>query len=178
VKANASQPSLIGYEILRRVEQAEVPGYPLNPDTQRAVLGTRAGQYVVPPGIDVFELGLLDTPGQFELLPITLDEKPLWDDVIHVLVTETQAEHQRSILFRSYQALHDLIIESDELDASITEWSARGATHPIFGMLRHATINVWKANRHGHEPLSERELDALHDRVARQVAAQINARTR
>lgn len=166
---------MIGYEILRRVERWEVPGHPLDPRTERAVLGTWSATYLVPPGIDLFELGLVDRAGHFELLPITSDHKPLWDRVVHVLVTDAQAERQRGILLRSYRALLAMILESDELEASVVEWSRRGATHPVFGMLRLATIDVWKAKRRGRAPLSESELEALHARVARQVAAKIRA---
>jgi hypothetical protein len=175
VTANAPQPRVIGYEILRRVERWEVPGHPINPRMERAVLGTWSDKYLLPPGIDLFELGLIDSAGQFELLPITADDEPLWDDVIHVIVTDAQAERQRGILMRSYRALHAMIEEGDELEASIVEWSRRGTTHPVFGMLRLATIDVWKARRRGNAPLGERELEALHADVARRVASQIRA---
>lgn len=167
---------MLGYEILRRIDRAEVPGYSIDPHVGRAVLGTRTGKYLIPPGIDVFELGLIDTAGNFELLPITVEEKPLWDDVVNVLVTEAQAKHQLAILMRSYRALHAMIAEADVLETSVAEWSARGATHPVFGMLRHAAIDVWRARRRGRAPVSEPELDDLHARVARKVAVKIRAR--
>lgn len=166
---------MIGYEILRRVEQAEVPDHPLDAHTERAVLGARDGRYLVPPGIDILELGLISAAGRFELLPIDGNDKPLWDEVVHLLVTEPQAERQRGLLLRSYKALHAMIQEADELDAAVAEWSARGAAHPVFGMLRLEAIEVWKTLRHGSEPLSEPELDALHTAVARRVAAKLHA---
>jgi hypothetical protein len=93
-----------------------------------------------------------------------------------VLVTEAQASHQLAILMRSYRALHTMIAEADVLEASVAAWSARGATHPIFGMLRHAAIDVWRAQRRSREPLSEPDLDELHARVALKVAVKIRAR--
>lgn len=175
VKANTPDPRVIGYEILRRVGQAEVPDQPLDPHTERAVLGARDGRYLVPPGIDILELGLISAAGRFELLPIDANDKPLWDEVVHLLVTEPQAERQRGLLLRSYKALHAMIQEADELDAAVAEWSARGTAHPVFGMLRLEAIEVWKTMRHGTEPLSEPELDALHAAVARRVAAKLHA---
>lgn len=175
MKANAPDPRVIGYEILRRVDQAEVPGYPLNPRTERGVLGARDGRYLVPPGIDIFELGLIYAAGRFELLPIDVNDKPLWDEVTHLMVTEEQAERQRGLLLRCYRALHAMILEADELEASIAECSARGVAHPVFGMLRLETIEVWKAMRRGTEPLGESDLDALHACVARGVAAKLRA---
>lgn len=91
------------------------------------------------------------------------------------MVTEAQAERQRDLLRRSYTALHAMILEADELEASVAEWSERGVMHPVFGMLRLETIEVWKAMRRGSEPLSERDLAALHASVARRVATKIRA---
>jgi hypothetical protein len=175
VNADGSRPRVIGCEILRRVEPAELPGHSVNRRTDRVVLGPWSRQYLVPPVLDLFELGLVDTAGNYELLPVTADGKPLWDEVVHVLVTTAQAERQRGILMRSYRALHAMILEADELEASVVEWSGRGATHPVFGMLRLATIDVWTARRRRGEPLSEADLDVLHAAVARQVAAKIGA---
>ena len=174
VKANV-HPSVIGYEILRRVERAELSGYPLNPRTARAVLGARNRRYLVPPGIDLFELGLLDTAGRYELLPIDVDDKPLWDEVVHLVVSDAQVERQRQILRRSYRALHAIIWEASKLESSIAEWSRRGETHPVFGMLRLETIEVWKSMRHEIEPLNESRLGSLRARVVHQVAASVRA---
>ena len=171
-----SHPGLIGYEIVRRVRRAEVPAaYPFNPQTAHAVLGASGRRYLVPPGIDVLELGLIDTPGRFELLPLDLDDKPLWDEVIHLIVTKAQAERQHSILLRSYRALHALIVESATLHASVAGWPRRGALHPVFGFIRLETIETWKSLRHGTNALSEEELDQLHESVARRVAIRIRA---
>lgn len=175
MQANRPHRRIIGYEILRRVEQWEVPGYPLNPRTERAVLGAGETRYLVPPGIDLFELGIISVPGPHELLPIDLDDKPLWNDVVHVLVTRTQAQRQRALLLRSYRALHAMIREADQLEASIEAWSRRGEAHPVFGMLRLEAIEVWASMRQGTEPLDERELDVLHAEMARRVAARIGA---
>jgi hypothetical protein len=96
----------MGYEILRRLTRAEMSRYPsLDFRTQRAVLGTRSAKYLIPLGIDLFELGLIDTPGRFELLPVTADEKPLWGAVIQLLVSEAEADRQADLLLRSYRAL-------------------------------------------------------------------------
>ena len=145
-----SHRRLIGYEILRRVRRTEIPAdYPFNPRTARAVLGVSGRRYLVPPGIDVLELGLIDTPGRFELLPLDLCDKPLWDEVIHLMVTKAQAERQHGIVLRSYRALHTLIVESATLRASVAGWPRRSAPHPVFGIIRLETIETWKSLRHG-----------------------------
>src|ERR1043165_7173423 len=170
MNAKALQSRIIGYEILRRVTGAEVSGYPIDPTLGRGVLGTPTERYLVPPSVDLFELGLLDREGQYELLPITTNEEPLWDGVIHVLVTEAQADRQREILLRSYRTLHRMIREADELEASAAERPQaaedevgarlpRRGPHPVFGMLRLAMIDVWKMRRRGRGPLCEKELD-------------------
>jgi hypothetical protein len=175
VKTKRSSPRIIGYEILRRVEPGEVPGYPLDPRKDRAVLGAREKKYLVPPDVDVFELGLIDRPGPHELLPIDQNDKPLWDDVIYLLVSEAEATRQRELLRMAYRALCGMIVEADELEASVAEWSRRREAHPIFGMLRLATIDVWAARRRGQGQISVRERHVLHAEVARRVAAQILA---
>jgi hypothetical protein len=174
--ADASQLRIVGYEILRKVEPAELPeGYSVNPRTERAVLGARDRAYLIPPGIDVLELGVIQSAGRFELLPIDVGGKPLWDQVVDLIVTDAEAERQRGILLRAYRAVLALILEADELESSVAEWSRRRETHPVFGMLRLETIEVWKSKRRGSDPLDERELDALHQDVARRVAARIGA---
>jgi hypothetical protein len=175
VKTKTPRSGVLGYEILRRVAQSEVPDIPIDPRNERAVLGSRKSRYLVPPSIDIFELGLLTNPGQYELLPIDADDKPLWNDVVNLLVTEAHAHRQRALLLRAYRALHAMIREADELESSINEWSRRGETHPIFGILRLTTIDVWRSNRRGREPLTEDELDALHWKVGRRVAKKIRA---
>jgi hypothetical protein len=67
VKAKHSRPRIVGFEILRRIESGEVPGYPLDPRKDRAVLGAREGRYLVPPDVDVFELGLIDRPAPIRM---------------------------------------------------------------------------------------------------------------
>jgi hypothetical protein len=167
---------VVGYEILRRVEPGELPGNPLDPRTDRAVLGAPEKRYLVPPDVDVLELGLIDRPGRHELLPVDEDDKPLWDDVIHLLVSEAEAARQRELLRMAYRALCGMIAEADELEASVAERSRRREAHPVFGMLRLATIDVWAARRRGLGQLGVRELDALHAEVARRVAVRIGAR--
>jgi hypothetical protein len=168
---SAPYPRLIGYEILQRIGHADVPGHSLNPRTERAVLSSREGRYLVPPGIDIFELGLITKAGSYELLPIDVDDKPLWNEVSRLIVTQKQATQQRELLLRAYRVLHDLLLEPNELEASITESSQRNETHPVFGVLRQAIIEVWKSMRRGNEPLSESDLDRLHVSVAQHVAA-------
>jgi hypothetical protein len=175
VKAKRSRSRIVGYEILRRVEPGEVPGYPLDPRRERAVLGAREERYLVPPGVDIFELGLIDRSGPHELLPIDENDKPLWDDVIHLLISEAEAVRQRELLRKAYCALCGMIVEADELEASVAERRRRREAHPVFGMLRLATIDVWAARRRGPGQLGVRELDSLHSEVARRVAAQIRA---
>lgn len=138
------------------------------------MLGAQGKHYLVPPGIDLFELGIIVLAGPYELLPIDRDDKPRWDEVIHVLVSSSQAERQRELLFRSHRALCRMIREADELEASIAEWSLRREAHPVFGMLRLATIDVWASMR-GGGPLDDRKLAILHEEVARRVAARIRA---
>jgi hypothetical protein len=175
VKAKHSRPRIVGYEILRRVEPWEVPGYPLDPRRDRAVLGAQEKRYLIPPDVDVFELGLIDRPGLHELLPIDPSDKPLWDAVIDLLVSEAEAARQRELLRMAYRTLCGMIAEADELEASVSEWSRRREAHPVFGMLRLATIDVWAARRQGLGQLNTRELHALHAEVARRVAARIRA---
>ncbi len=175
MKAKRSRPRIVGYEILRRVEPREVPGYPLDPRKDRAVLGAREKRYLVPPGVDVFELGLIDGPGPHELRPIDENDKPLWDDVIHLLVGEAEAARQRELLRMAYRALWGMIAEADELEASVAESSRRREAHPVFGMLHLETIDVWAARRRGLGRLGVHELHVLHVAVARRVAARIRA---
>jgi hypothetical protein len=52
------------------------------------VLGARETMYLVPPDVDVFELGLIDRSGPHEPLPVDEDDMPLWDDAIHLLISE------------------------------------------------------------------------------------------
>jgi len=139
------------------------------------VLGTLEKRYLIPPDIDVFELGLIDRPGLHELLPVDENDKPLWDDVIHLLVGEAEAARQRELLLMAYRALCGMIAEADELKASVAERSHRRETHPIFGMLRLATIDVWAARRRGLGQIGVRERQSLHAEVARRVAARIHA---
>ncbi len=176
-KAKVPRPRLLGHEILRRVTRAEVPAnYPLNPRSDRAVLGALEGRYLVPPGIDVLELGLIDTAGRFELLPIDRRDKPLWDQVTHLLVSDAEAERQREIVLSTYRALCARITEAEQLRSSVAEWSRSRVAHPVFGTIRFETIATWRSRRHGTEPLGERVLDRLRAEVARRVAARIGAR--
>jgi hypothetical protein len=133
---------------------------------------------LIPPDIDILELGIITVAGHYDLLPIDTDDKPLWSSTTSLIVTAEQAEQQRRLLIRAYRALHALIREAAELEASITEWSRRGVTHPVFGMLRLTTIEVWKMMRRTNEPLLEKDLDRLHAEVARHVAAKIRAHAR
>lgn len=176
-EAKVSRPRLLGHEILRRVTRAEVPAnYPLNPRSDRAVLGALEGRYLVPPGIDVLELGLIDTAGRFELLPIDCRDKPLWDQVTHLLISDAEAERQREIVLSTYRALCARITEAEQLRSSVAEWSRSRVAHPVFGTIRFETIATWRSRRHGTEPLGERVLDRLRAEVARRVAARIGAR--
>ncbi len=168
---------LLGHEILRRVSRAEVPaGYPLDPRTDRAVLGAREGRYLVPPGVDVLELGLVDRAGRFELLPIDLRDKPLWGEVTQLLVTAAEAERQRGIVQRAYRDLCTHIVEAEELRSSVAEWSSRRVAHPVYGTIRFETVATWRSMRRGTEPLTDDERAALHAEVLRRVAASIGAR--
>lgn len=176
-EAKVPRSRLLGHEILRRVTRAEVPAnYPLNPRSDRAVLGALEGRYLVPPGIDVLELGLIDTAGRFELLPIDRRDKPLWDQVTHLLISDAEAERQREIVLSTYRVLCARITEAEQLRSSVAEWSRSRVAHPVFGTIRFETVATWRSRRHGTEPLGERVLDRLRAEVARRVAARIGAR--
>jgi hypothetical protein len=176
-QAQVPRPRLLGHEILRRIARAEVPSeVALDPRTDRAVLGSREGRYLVPPGIDVLELGLIDTPGAFELLPIDRRDRPRWDEVTHLLVTPSEAEQQRAIVLRLYRILCDRIAEAEELNSSVADWSRRGVAHPVFGTIRFETIATWRSLRRRIELFDEHALGRLHAEVARRVAARIGAR--
>ncbi len=75
----------------------------------------------------------------------------------------------------AYRTLCGMIAEADELEASVAVWSRRREAHPVFSMLRLATIDVWAARRHGLGQLGARELESLHAEVARRVAVRIRA---
>jgi hypothetical protein len=177
--ADASAPRVIGYEILRRFPQegdtmvAFDP--PIDARLERAVLGAPGGRYLVPPGIDLFELGLIARAGRYELLPIDVADRPLWHAITDVMVTEGEALRQRRLLLCCYRALHATIREADALDADVTAWRSRGEMHPIFWMLRVETIEVWKQRRRISEPIKDRDLDLLHAAVAGRVATRIEA---
>lgn len=175
VTESASERRLIGHEILKRVAQADFPRYPVNPLTTRGVLGACGERYLIPPGVDPLELGLIQVPGNYVLLPVDTDDTPMWDAVVNFQVTEAQAVRQRQLLMRSYQALHDMIGEADELDASVSEWSRCGRTHPVFGMLRLEIIRAWVESGHEAGPLSAAERIALDRSAAVRVAARIRA---
>jgi hypothetical protein len=148
---------------------------PVDPKRERAVLGSPAGRYLVPPGIDLFELGVIARAGRYELLPIDVADRPLWHAIIDVMVTEDEALRQRRLLLRCYRTLYATIREADALDAEVTAWRSRGEMHPIFWMLRVETIEVWKHRRRTSEPLRDRDLDLRHAAVARRVATRIEA---
>jgi len=176
MRGDDANSRLLGHEILRRVRRAGVPaGLPLDPRRDRAVLGAREGRYLVPPGIDVLELGLIDAAGEYELLPIDRRDKPLWDEVTHLLVTAAEAERQLGIVMRSYRALCGRIAEADVLQSSVAEWSKRRAAHPVFGLIRLETVETWRSMRRETGAPDERELERLHAQVAGRVARRIRA---
>lgn len=172
-----SDPQLIGYEILRRVPPgggSRIPfDPPIDPTRERAVLGPPDGRYLIPPGIELFELGIIASAGRYELLPIDAAESPLWHAITDLVVTEDEARRQRRLLLRCYRILHATIREADALEAEVIARRGRGEMHPIFWMLRFETIEVWKQRRRVSEPITDRELDLLHAAVARRVAARI-----
>lgn len=177
--ADASAPRMIGYEILRRFPQEGDTVVPFDPPIvarlERAVLGPPGGRYLVPPGIDLFELGVIARAGRYELLPIDVADRPLWHAITDVMVTENEALRQRRLLLRCYRTLHATIQEADALDADVIAWRSRGAMHPIFWLLRVETIEVWRQRRRISEPITDREFDLLHAAVARRVATRIEA---
>ena len=103
-------------------------------------------------------------------------DKPLWDQVTHLLISDAEAERQREIVLSTYRALCARITEAEQLRSSVAEWSRSRVAHPVFGTIRFETIATWRSRRHGTEPLGERVLDRLRAEVARRVAVRIGAR--
>lgn len=164
---------IIGCEIHRKVAQSEIPSHlALKARETRGVLGKDGYKYVVPPGVDPLELGVIVSAGQFELVPITFDGNPLWHETINLLVTEDQAARQRSIVMSFYHALLDhMPYDAPDLEAGVQAEAKRGETHAIFGLLRRAAIETWAEHRVGSDPLDEPQRERLHAGVARRTAA-------
>jgi hypothetical protein len=174
-----SAPTVIGYEILRPFPHGNGSAVPFDPPSrrkhERAVLGPPDGRYLLPLGVDLFELGLIARAGRYELLPIDVADNPLWHAVTDVMVTPDEALRQRRLLLRCYRTLHATIREADALEAEVIARRNRGEMHPVFWMLRLETIEIWKQRRRGSEPITDRDLDLFHAAVARRVATRIEA---
>lgn len=152
---------------MRKVSQDEIPStIPLKSRTARGTLWT------IPPGLDPLEIGLIQSAGRFELLPIDVGDKPLWGEVTHLVVTDNEARRQRDILFGYYDAmLRILPDDAADVDISVREVQDSGETHPIFQLLRQAALETWIDNRKGTGPLTEAQREKLNMSVARRATA-------
>jgi hypothetical protein len=155
-----------GYEILRKVRKEEVPAdIPLN----KGLRGSYG--YLVPPGIDLLELGLIHKAGHYELLPIDADDKPLWDEVTNLIITESQAAEQIEITFAAARALLDLMPD-DAADLDIMLQGKYPDFRPsLLFLLGEAAVDTWTELRRGSAPLDEAERLRLQAAVTRRVAA-------
>jgi hypothetical protein len=165
-------PRIVGYWIGRKVTQSEIPTT-ISVKAKDAVgmLGHGDTQYVVPPGVDVLELGLVANPGQFVLIPFSDDQNSLWDQTHTLLVTEEQAAVQRDINARFYAALlAQLPYDASDLESAVAESRKLGKLHPIFGLLRQAATDTWAAERRPSEQLDDNERNRLDIAVARRAA--------
>lgn len=164
---------IIGHEIHRKVVQSEIPSYlSLKPQEVRGVLGKDGYKYIIPPGIDPLELGVIVNAGQFDLVPIDRENHPLWNESINLLVTEDQAVRQRNIVMDFYHALLDHIPhDAPDLEAGVQAEAKLGGTHAIFGFLRRAAIETWAEHRSQSVLLDDHEYERLLAGVARRTAA-------
>jgi hypothetical protein len=145
---------------------------------ERAVLGTYAASYLVPVEVDLFELGLVTEAGIYELLPIDLDGRAIWNEVTDLMVTKKQARQQREILLSFYRTLLETMPDmAPTLENEIYDLSRRGIAHAVFGLLRLAAIDTWRTMRHTAKPLDAREQHRLYGEVARRVASTLRRTT-
>jgi hypothetical protein len=172
----ASRPPtsrIVGYMIGRKVNQSEIPStIPVKARDVVGLLGHGDMQYMVPPGVDILELGVIAQPGQFVLIPCNADHRSLWDETVTLVVTAEQAAVQRGITTRFYEALlAHLPHDADDLKAGVAVNSEREKLHPVFGFLRRAAIETWARERRASDPLDEAERKRLDVAVACRAAA-------
>lgn len=168
-----SGSEIIGHEIHRKVAQSEIPSHlSLKAHEVRGVLGADGYKYIIPPGIDPLELGVIVNAGQFDMVPVDRENKPLWNESINLLVTEDQAAQQRTIVMYLYHALLDYLPhDASDLEAGVQAEAQHGGTHPIFGLLRRAAIETWAEHRGEAAVLGDDERERLYAGVARRTAA-------
>lgn len=162
----AQNSRIRGYEILRKLTRVDVPPHFQLDKKHRGSYG-----FLIPSQIDPLELGLIQNPGHFELLPIQTDGKPLWDEVTDLIVTEDQAAQQIDIASRFARALFDLLPS----DAADLDDILNGASPPgrlsLLSLLGQAAVDTWTELRRGSAPLDEPERLRLQSAVAERVAA-------
>jgi hypothetical protein len=162
---------IAGYQIARRVTQDEIPSStPFPAKDAVGVLGSGGAPYSVPPGVDVFELGIIANPGRFLLIPNNAHGETLWDQTVDLLVTEEQAVAQREIIERFYDALLAQIpYDAADLEAGVASSSERRKRHPVFDVLCRAALETWSTERRPAEPLDDIERKRLELAVARRA---------
>lgn len=134
---------IVGYEILREMRPIEFPsGFTKDPRRVGPVYFTQG--YVVPPGVNPLELGLLSSPGLFQLLPVDAMGSLYWNDAIDLPVTKEEATRQTKILLRSYHALLDALpYDAVEIDEAVEAALHAHEEHYILALVRKATIGLW-----------------------------------
>lgn len=166
-------PRIIGYQIGRKVDQDEIPS--TVPDKARdlvGMLGFDGASYMVAPGVDVLELGVIANPGNFLLLPLNAYKEPLWKETVTLIVTPEQAAVQRNINARFFAALlAELPHDAADLEAGVASLSERGRVHPIFDAIRRAALETWAQERRVDAPLDDAERRRLDAAVARRTIA-------
>lgn len=167
-----SHPGLLaGYRLLARIQGDEarwaVPTPLPLPGGQSFLVGTARGPYMLPAGIDPLELGLIVTPGEYDLVPVDPLNRPLHRGALHLAVSEKQAAEQRSIWRKSYEALLEVIPDdAEDIERDVHAMGAQGRFHPCLEALSRATIDTWCRDRDPTAELDESERHRLRRHVA------------
>jgi hypothetical protein len=163
---------IVGYKIGRKMTQSEIPStIPVKAKDAVGLLGYGNMQYIIPPGVDVLELGVIANAGQFILIPYDAYRKTLWDQTITLVVTKEQAYAQRRINARFYAALLvQLPHDAADLEAGVADNRERDERHPVFDLLRRAATEIWATERRSTKPLDDGERERLDVAVARRAA--------
>jgi hypothetical protein len=172
-------PRIIGYEIGRRPKLAEIPPELRDQASELvAFMGSGGQHYIIPPGVDPLEIGVVASPGDYVLLPIDENGQPIWEHVKELHVTRAQADRQAEILTRFRGAcLNALPYDAADIMAGIEDSTKRGATPALLGIVRLAALDVWRRERTAGEritPALASRLDAL---VGRRAAELMRARS-
>lgn len=172
--------SIIGYEIGRRPKLAEIPQELRDRASELlAFMGSDDRNYLIPPGVDPLELGVVATPGEYMLLPINDRREPIWQHLKELHVTRAQADRQLEILTRFRRACLDALPhDAADLEAAIEEATRLGEPHALLGIVRTAAIDVWQRERAAGEPLTPKLAARLDAQVGRRAAELMRARSR